>query len=42
MVGIEIIFDTVNLIQKQPSCKKVCPQEGYLEGGSQEMAVMVG
>jgi len=34
---------------KQPSCKKVCgPQEGHCEkrfeiqGGSQEMAVMVG
>ena len=42
----------VNLIisnPKQPSCKKVCgPQKGYgekrceIQGGGQEMAVMVG
>ena len=39
-----------NPIQKQSSCKKNCaaPQEGYckkrceIQGGSQEMAVMVG
>ena len=39
----------INLIKKQPSCKKRCgPQKGHgekrceIQGGGQEMAVMVG
>ena len=49
VTSIKIITQLANLIQNSQAVKKVCgPQKGYdekrcgIQGGGQEMAVMVG